>query len=99
MATATLTPAPAPGGPPQRRFTVAEYHRLMEVGILRADDRCELIHGLIVEKPRINPLHATAVTRLMRRLLGLAGDKMAVRVQLPITLSESEPEPGIVIAT
>jgi hypothetical protein len=98
MATATLTPAPPPGGPPQRRFTVAEYHKLMEIGLIRADDRCELVRGLIVEKPRTNPPHATAVTRLTRRFLALAGDAMTVRVQLPITLSDSEPEPDVVLA-
>ena len=98
MPTATMTPAPSPGGPPQRLFTVAEYHRLMDVGIITKADRCELIHGLIVEKPRINPPHATAVSKLTRRLFGLVGDDSVIRIQLPITLSDSEPEPDVVVA-
>jgi Uma2 family endonuclease len=35
--------------PKRRRFTIAEYHRLGEVGILRTDERVELIEGEIVE--------------------------------------------------
>jgi len=98
MATATLTPTPAPGGPPQRRFTVAEYHKLGEVGILTPADRCELIHGLIVEKPVINPPHAAAVRRVNRHLTALLGAEVVIGVQQPITLSDSEPEPDVVVA-
>src|SRR5689334_3689456 len=98
MATATMTPAPTPGQPNQRRFTVAEYHKLMEVGVLTKSDRCELIRGLIVEKPTINPPHATVVSKLSRRLFGMIGHDLVLRIQLPITLSDSEPEPDVVVA-
>ncbi|MDP9411749.1 MAG: Uma2 family endonuclease, partial [Actinomycetota bacterium] len=32
-----------------RRFTVEEYHRMGEVGILGQDDRVELLGGELVE--------------------------------------------------
>jgi len=35
---------------PRRRFTRAEYHRMAEVGILRHDERLELICGEILKK-------------------------------------------------
>jgi hypothetical protein len=31
-----------------RRFTVAEYHRLTEIGILTEGDRLELLEGYLV---------------------------------------------------
>ena len=33
----------------RRRFTVSEYHRMGETGILSEDDRLELLEGEIVE--------------------------------------------------
>ena len=35
----------------RRRFTRAEYYRLVEVGILRENDRIELIKGEVVATP------------------------------------------------
>jgi hypothetical protein len=95
---ARITKPPTAGPPNQRRFTVAEYHKLMEVGVLTKSDRCELIRGLIVEKPTINPPHATVVSKLSRRLFRMLGDDLVLRIQLPITLPDSEPEPDVVVA-
>lgn len=97
MSTVTLA-LPSPPPRPQKRFTVAQYHRLLELGIIKKEDRCELIHGLIVEKPRVNPPHATAVTRLLNRLFPLVAGLATLRVQLPITCSDSEPEPDLIVA-
>ena len=97
MATALIpTRRPLPAAD-LHRITVDQYHRMMTSGAITTADRCELIHGLLVEKPRINPPHAYAIARLTRRLFPLAGDSV-VRVQLPITLSDSEPEPDFVLA-
>jgi Uma2 family endonuclease len=91
---ATVAPPPLP----QRRFSVTEYHKMMDAGIIKSGDRCELIHGFIVERPRINPSHATALSKLTRRLFALLGESTLIRVQLPITLPDSEPEPDVVIS-
>jgi hypothetical protein len=50
---------------PKRRFTVREYHRLMEVGILQENDRVELIHGEIIQMSPIGPKHAGNVDRII----------------------------------
>ena len=39
------------------RFTVDEYHRLIEVGILTENDDLELIDGYLVEKLPHDPIH------------------------------------------
>ncbi len=40
----------------RRRFTVDEYHRMIEVGLLHEDDRVELIRGEIVQMALHHPV-------------------------------------------
>ena len=81
------------------RFTVDEYHRMAEAGILRRDDRVELINGVIREMSPINPPHVVATT-LTRELFtkGLAG-RAAVYEQSPLRLDalDSEPQPDVTV--
>ncbi len=46
------------------RFTVHDYHRMGEAGILHEDDRVELIEGEIVEMAAIGTRHFSCVNRL-----------------------------------
>jgi Uma2 family endonuclease len=46
------------------RFTLEDYHRMAEVGVLRDDDRVELVEGEIVEMSPIGSRHAACVTAL-----------------------------------
>ena len=81
------------------RFTVDEYHRMAEAGILRDDDRVELIYGVIREMSSINPPLVVA-TSLTRQLFaeGLAG-RAGVYEQSPLRLDalDSEPQPDVTI--
>jgi Uma2 family endonuclease len=82
-----------------RRFTVAEYHRMGEAGILDEDDQVELLDGEIVEMTPIGPRHASVVDRMTRLFSRLVGDGAVVRVQSPIDLgvSNSEPQPDVTL--
>jgi hypothetical protein len=81
-----------------RRFSVAEYHRMAEAGILGADDRVELIEGVIVEMTPISARHAVCVHRLNQVLNRLVSDRAIVGVQRPISLGpDSEPQPDVVL--
>lgn len=53
---------------PRRRFSVREYHRMAEVGILHEDDRVELIEGDVWEKhaPGDLPLRRFCVSEYHR---------------------------------
>src|SRR5687767_13873315 len=84
-------------GRPLHRITVEQYHQMQENGALRKGDRCELIHGFLVEKPINHPPHASAISRVMKQLMMLLGLDAVIRIQLPITLSDSEPEPDAVL--
>ena len=79
-----------------RRFTVDEYHRMAEVGILHEDDRVELIHGEIIQMSPIGNHHAAIVRRLNTLLSSRVGPGAIVDVQNPVRIGErSEPEPDI----
>jgi len=84
-----------------RRFSVAEYHRMGETGILDEDDRVELLDGEIVEMTPIGPAHASVVGRLTHIFSRLAGERGLVWVQNPIDLgvSDSEPQPDVALLT
>ena len=82
-----------------KRFTIAEYHRLTELGFFEEDERVELIKGEIIQMAAKGTPHSVCETRLERELYKLVGDRATLRGQQPITLSNnSEPEPDRVIA-
>ena len=82
-----------------KRFTLAEYHRLIELGFLTEDDRVELIQGELIQMAAKGTQHSVCNTKLFHELDRLVGDKAVVRGQEPIILpTDSEPEPDIAIA-
>ena len=52
--------------PTEHRFTVKEYYRMAETGVLRPDARVELLNGRIIDMSPIGPLHGSLVKRLNR---------------------------------
>jgi Uma2 family endonuclease len=81
-----------------KRFTLVEYHRLIELGFLTEDDRVELIRGELVQRAAKGTAHSVCNSKLVR-LDRLVGDRAVVRGQEPIILPvDSELEPDVVIA-
>jgi Uma2 family endonuclease len=79
-------------------FTVEDYHRLAEVGILGEDDRVELLDGQIVEMTPIGPEHAGCVDTLLRILSRRVGDAAMLRGQNPVVLGMRwEPQPDVAV--
>ncbi|MDQ3753319.1 MAG: Uma2 family endonuclease [Acidobacteriota bacterium] len=82
----------------RRWFSVGEYQRMAETGILTEDDRVELIEGEIIEMSPIGRRHAACVKRLNALLGRRLGPSVIVSVQDPIYLNDfSEPEPDIAL--
>lgn len=82
----------------KRLFTVEEYHRMAQAGILGEDDRVELIEGEIVEMTPIGSTHAATVKRLNRIFSQRIGGQVLISVQDPIRLGEhSEPQPDLAL--
>ncbi len=82
---------------PLRRFSVAQYHQLGELGVLTPDDKVELLEGWIVEKMNQRPIHGYFVGLLSEWFQSRLPAGYIVRCQLPITTQRSEPEPDLAI--
>jgi Uma2 family endonuclease len=82
-----------------KRFSIAEYDRLAELGFFESDNRFELIRGEIIKMAAKGRLHSICNTLLVEELIILLARRARVRVQEPIILSDdTEPEPDLVIA-
>ena len=79
------------------RFSVAQYEKMLEAGVLTSGDRVELLEGIVVQKMTQNPPHATTIDYTLDALRPLLPQDWRLREQKPIKLSDSEPEPDLVI--
>ena len=70
----------------RRRFTVDDYDRMAEAGILHEDDRVELIDGEIVQLAASGPRHATSVDETVYNLVPAYSHRRSARER-----AESDP--------
>ena len=83
---------------PRHRWTVAEYHRMAEVGLLHEDSRVELIDGEIIEMAPIGSEHAGHNNHLLSLLAYHLHGKAIVAGQNPVILGGyEEPQPDIAL--
>lgn len=81
-----------------RHLTVADYHKMAEVGIIAPDERVELIEGVIFAMAPIGAVHAWIVNRVNEILVESFRKAYTISVQNPIVLSDaSEPQPDIAV--
>lgn len=85
--------------PVQLRFSVDEYNKMYELGLIKDFEKAEIIDGELIGKMSIGDRHAWVVTFLTRFfILGLP-ETITVRVHDPLRLNDfTEPEPDIVLA-
>lgn len=80
------------------QFTVDDYHRMAEAGILGEDDRVELIEGEVVKMTPIGRRHASCVIRVTKGFVRTFGDVAEVSPQNPVVLGNyTEPQPDIAL--
>jgi Uma2 family endonuclease len=81
-----------------RRFKVAEFYKLGEVGILSEDDPVELLDGQIMIMAPIGENHRTVVDALAEILTDQRKARYRVAVQNPLRIDdENEPQPDLVL--
>ena len=83
----------------RRRFTLKEYHRMSETGILGTEERVELIRGDVVARAQLGSRHAGTVARLAHLFATRVGARAVLWAQNPLRLAaqESEPAPDLVL--
>lgn len=82
----------------RRSFSVDDYARMREAGILSEDDLVELIDGEVRAMTPIGPLHAAIVKRFNALLAPQLAGRAILSVQDPIRLNDySEPQPDLAI--
>ena len=81
------------------RFTVEQYDRMGETGILPDDPRLELLYGHIIAREPTGSRHAGTVDRLTMLWTSRLGQRVIVRVQNPVQFPEedSELQPDIML--
>lgn len=85
--------------PRRLRFSVDEYYKLIEIGVLKDYEKAEIIDGELIQKMPIGDKHALAVDILTEFFIKNVPDKVRVRIQNPLRISDyDEPEPDIVLA-
>jgi Uma2 family endonuclease len=91
-------PSPEPAGPARYKFSVDDYYRMAEAGILRRGQRVELIDGDVIAMSPIGSRHAACVDLLTRFFQRALWDRALIRTQGPLRLGEAaEPEPDILV--
>jgi Uma2 family endonuclease len=79
-----------------RRWTRAEYDRLIELGAFQPGERLELIDGFLVVREPQGARHSTGIRRALAALRRALGPDWQIDSQLPLALdAASEPEPDV----
>ena len=97
MTTLSQPGRPVPSVLPVRRFTVAEYNRMITDGYFAADERVELLEGLIVEKMPRDPIHDAVVELVEDLLRARLPPGWRARGQSAIVTADSQPEPDVAV--
>ncbi len=75
-----------------------EFEKLIDLGVFGPEEKLELIGGELIPKMTQNGPHSTGVTAATIVAFALGLQRVLVRVQLPLRLSESDrPEPDVAL--
>jgi Uma2 family endonuclease len=78
-------------------MSVEQYHAMIDAGILGSDTPVELVEGILLQKMAKNPPHSIATQETRTGISKVVPPGWYVAVQEPITLTDSEPEPDVMV--
>ena len=79
------------------KLNIDKYHAMIAAGIIEEDAQLELLEGLLVLKMPKNPPHRISTKLIRAALEKIIPNGWYVDSQEPITLSDSEPEPDVMV--
>ena len=82
---------------PMKRFSVEEYHQMIQAGVFAHDSRFELLEGWIVPKMSRNPPHDVSLDLTAMKCQHDSQTDWDIRLQSAITTGDSEPEPDLAV--
>ena len=80
-----------------RPFSVAEYEKMIEIGILDDEDKVELLEGYVVLKMSRDPAHDGSIDLAQDAVRSVLPSGWLTRVQGAVTLTNSVPEPDVCV--
>jgi Uma2 family endonuclease len=84
--------------PEVRKFSIEEYYRMAEAGIIRPSERVELLNGRIIQLAPSSPRHQTIVDKLSEIFTEHTKGRYRVRVKGPIRIPDfNEPQPDLTL--
>jgi Uma2 family endonuclease len=95
--TPTVTPATYGLASSLAKFSVARYQKMIETGILTADDKVELLENYVVLKMSRNLPHDGTIDLLQAALPPVIPAGWLLRIQQTVVLSDSQPEPDFTV--
>lgn len=85
--------------PMHLRFSVDDYYKMIELGLLKDYEKAEIIDGELIKKMTIEDRHAAVVNILNRFFVRNVSDNILVSIQNPLRLSDfNEPEPDVILS-
>ena len=88
---------PSPAWPIRHRFTVAEYTRMVDLGLVPPGPNVEFIRGEIVHKMAQGSLHDRGIERINKLFIRTLPDELSSRCQCSLMLRDSVPIPDFVV--
>ena len=84
--------------PELRKFSIAEYYKLAETGVLAPSERVELLNGQIIRMAPIGETHRTIVDKLNYIFVDKPKKRYQVSIDQPIRIENfNEPQPDVVL--
>lgn len=80
------------------RFTVDDYYKMIDLGMIKDVERAEIIEGELIKQMPIGNRHATCVKKLSEILRDELGKSVTYSIQDPVWLDEfNEPQPDLAL--